>query len=123
MARGWEENRSEYNDWEEPMRVGRSLWGWTKIRMRWPGPGFWKQYDYHPWFIVTLALMALPWAMNCFFGAFLFISGNFIIDSIIPSAVIAFIALAVWFRKRSYDKIAREIEQEYADSRKDGRKG
>ena len=123
MARGWEENKSEYEDWERPMREWRSRWGNMKIRARWPGPGFWAQNDYHPWFVVSLFLIALPWAMNRLFGTFLFISGDMITDSIIPCAVVACIILAVWFRKRSYDKLAREIVQEYEASQKAERKG
>ena len=122
MARGWEENKSEYEDWERPMREWRSRWGNMKIRVRWPGPGFWAQNDYHPWFIVALSAIALPWAMNGLCGTFLFISGDFITDSIIPCAVVACIILAVWFRKRSYDKIASEIVQEYEASQKAERK-
>ena len=121
MARGWEENESEYNDWEKPMSVGRSLWGWLPVKTRWPEPGFWKQYDYQPWIAVAIVLMVLPWTVNCLPGVFLFISGDFVTDSLIGSAVIATAELIVYLRKRSYNNIAREIEQEYEASRNKNR--
>lgn len=120
-ARGWEENESEYNDWEKPMRVGRSLWGWRPTRTRWPGPGFWKQYDYQPWIAVAIVLVTVPWAVNCLSGAFQFITGEFVTDSLIGSIAIAAVSLAVYLRKRSYNNIAREIEQEYEASRNKNR--
>ena len=121
VARGWEENKTEYSAWESPMRTGRGLWGWRPLRIRWPKSDFWKQNDYQPWIIVSLFLIALPWAINTIMGTFLFITGDYMTDSLIVSAVVAFIILGVYLRKRSYNNIAREIEQEYETSQKDKR--
>ena len=121
MARGWQENKTEYKAWETPMRTGRGLWGWRPLRMRWPKSGFWEQNDYKPWITVSFCLMALPWAINTIMGTFMFITGNYVIDSLIVSAVIGLIILVVYLRKRSYNNIAREIEQEYEASQKEKR--
>ena len=48
--------------------------------------------------------------------AFQFITGEFVTDSLIGSIAIATVSLAVYLRKRSYNNIAREIEQEYEAS-------
>ena len=65
--------------------------------------------------------MTVPWAVNCLFGTFLFITGDFVTDSLICSMVIAAVSLIVYLRKRSYNNIAREIEQEYEASRNKNR--
>ena len=119
VARGWEENKREYSARERPMRTGWGLWGWRRIVIRWPGLNYWKQNDYQPWIAVSILLIALPWAVNTLTGAFQFITGDYMTDSLIVSAVIALIILGVYLRKRSYNRIAREIEQEYGDSRKE----
>ena len=70
---------------------------------------------------MAIVLVTVPWAVNCLSGAFQFITGEFVTDSLIGSIAIAAVSLAVYLRKRSYNNIAREIEQEYEASRNKNR--
>lgn len=72
-----------------------------------------------PWLVVTLLCMALPWAFNSLFGSLRFITGSFVIDSLILSLVIGAVALWLILRRRSSHKDAEEIAARYSASGKD----
>ena len=65
-----------------------------------------------PWPAVTLLAVAVVWASNALYRAFMFITGSFVIDSLILSAVIAAVALVFWFRRRADRNMAEEIMRE-----------
>ena len=71
------------------------------------------------WFLAIPFLMAFPWAINHLFGLFQFITGSFVIDSLILSLVIGAIALWIFLRRRSSLKDAEEIAARYSAPDKD----
>ncbi len=71
-----------------------------------------------PWLVVTLLCMALPWAFNSLFGCFRFITGSFVIDSLILSLIIGAVALWLILRHHSSQKDAEEIAARYSASGK-----